>query len=68
MHDYYLIVEIGYVDFNNMKRDKVKIKREFDEPQVDLEFPLMLCIKDFYAQTNDCDIDSITVIANALLA
>lgn len=68
MRNYYLTVEIGYIDYNNMIRDKVKIKREFDEPQADLEFPLMMCIKDFYAKTNGCDIDTITVIANALLA
>ena len=68
MFGYYLIVEIGYVDFYNMKRDKVKIKREFEKPQDNLEFPLMMCIKDFYSQKNGCDIDSITVIANALLA
>lgn len=66
MADYYLIVEIEYVDYNNMKRDKVKIKHEFEKPQADLEIPLMMYVKDFYAKTNGCDIDSIAVIANAL--
>lgn len=66
MSNYYLIVEIEYVDYSNMKRDKVKIKHEFEKPQVDIEFPLMMCIKDFYTKTNGCDIDNITVIANAL--
>lgn len=68
MNEYYLIVEIGYVDFLNMKRDKVKIKRVFDKPQITLEKALMLCVHDFYTQTTCCDIDTITVIANALLA
>lgn len=66
MFNYYLIVEIEYVDYSNMKRDKVKIKHEFEKPQADLEIPLMMCVKDFYVKTNGCDIDSITVIANAL--
>lgn len=68
MNEYYLIVEIDYVDFYNMKRDKVKIKRVFDKPQETLEKALQLCIHDFYAKTDGCDIDTITVIANALLA
>lgn len=68
MDEYYLIVEIGYVDYNYMTRDKIKIKRVFDKPQVNLEFPLLMCIKDFYIRKEGCDIDSITVIANALFA
>lgn len=68
MADYYLVVEIGYVEYKNMKTDKVRIKREFDEPQESLEFPLLMCIKDFYIRKEGCDIDSITVIANALFA
>lgn len=66
MNDYYLIVEIEYVDYFDMKRHKVRIKHEFEKPQADLEIPLMMCVKDFYAKTNGCDIGSITVIANAV--
>lgn len=66
MFNYYLIVEIEYVNYGTMKRGKVKIKHEFEKSQADLKTPLMMCVKDFYAKNNGCDIDSITVIANAL--
>lgn len=66
MNKYYLIVEIEYINYAFMKRGKVEIKRVFDKPQETLEKALQLCIHDFYTTTNDCDIDNITVIANAL--
>lgn len=65
-NNYYLIVEIEYIDYVNLKRDKVRIKHEFEKPQTDLEIPLMMCVKDFYAKTNGCEINSITIIANTL--
>ena len=68
MNKYYLIVEIEYVNYSYMIRGKAQIKRVFDKPQETLEKALQLCIHDFYSKSNGCDIDNITVIANALFS
>ena len=68
MDDYYLIVEIDYINYCDMNTGKVKIKRVFDKPQENLEKALQLCVHDFYSKSNSCDIDNITVIANALFS
>lgn len=67
MRNCYLIVEIEYVDYNNKKRGKIKIKQEFETPQDNLNIPLMLCIDTFYGKNYNCDIISIKVISNAVI-
>lgn len=67
MDEYYLIVEIEYINYSYMTRDQARIKRVFDKPQENLEKALQLCIHDFYSKSNGYDIHNITVIANALL-
>ena len=32
-NEYYIIVEIRYVNYDNMSRDKIKVKQVFDKPQ-----------------------------------
>ena len=62
MSKFYIMVEIEYRDFTNATDGKVKIKHDFDTPQDTLERLLMLCIKDFYAQTNGREIVNMKVI------
>jgi hypothetical protein len=61
----YVIFEIEYINYTNMKGDKVKIKYNLTEPQIDLERSFIMAIKDFYIKNSSCDIINITVIANA---
>lgn len=57
----YLIVKIKYVDYKNMKKNKIKVKYTFIKPQIDLSMPLIRCIKDFYAINSSCDIINIAI-------
>lgn len=61
MGKYYIMVEIEYVDYDNMTKGKMKMRHDFDTPQDNLERPIMSCIKSFYAKTINCDITDITV-------
>lgn len=61
---YYLIVEIAYCDYINMKRGKAEIKHEFNTSQINLEDALVSCIRDFYSKITGCDIDNIAVKVN----
>ena len=66
MREYYIIVEIRYVNFNNMAREKLKIKQIFNKPQENAFVGIYSCIKKFYIEKPSCDIISIDVVANAL--
>ena len=66
MDKYYITVKITYVDYGNMVRDTIKIRRGFNEAKEDAELGLLLCINDFYIQHVNCDIISVEVLDNAL--
>ena len=65
-NEHYIIVEIQYVNYDNMSRDKVKIKQVFDYPQPNAFIGIYSCIKRFYIEKSNCDIISVDVVTNAL--
>lgn len=66
MREYYIIVDIKYVDYNNMNRSKVRIKQVYEKPQANAFVGIYSCIKKFYVEKSNCDIISVDVAANAL--
>lgn len=65
-NEYYIIVEIRYVNYDNMSRDKIKVKQVFDKPQPNAFVGIYSCIKRFYIEKQNCDIISVDVATNAL--
>ena len=65
-NEYYIIVTIRYVNYDNMSRDVIKIKQSFDKPQTNAFVGIYDCIKRFYIDMKNCDIISVDVAANAL--
>lgn len=65
-NEYYIIVEIRYVNYDNMSRDMIKVKQTFDEHQPNAFVGIYSCIKRFYIEKPNCDIISVDVVVNAL--